>query len=79
MQVRESCGHGCGESKDPDVGLGPFVCVRQSSLRGFKIGVRVVPVGGVPQGMWLVAETMAVGATAALAAPNVVARERNVP
>ena len=31
MQVRESCGHGCGESKGPDVGLGRFVCVR--SLR----------------------------------------------
>ena len=59
--------------------LGPFLCVRQSSLRGFKVGVRVVPVGSIPQGMWVVAETMAVQATAALAAPAVVLRDRNVP
>ena len=59
--------------------LGPFLCVRQSSLRGFKVGVRVVPVGSIPQGMWVVAETMAVQATAALAAPAAVLRERNVP
>jgi hypothetical protein len=59
--------------------LGPFLCVRQSSLHGFHVGVRVVPVGAIPQGMWVVAETMAVQATAALAAPAVVLRDRNVP
>jgi hypothetical protein len=58
--------------------LGPFVTVRQSSLSGFRVGVRVVAVGAVPQPrMWLVAETMAVGATAAVDAPAAVQQERN--
>jgi hypothetical protein len=60
--------------------LGPFVTVRQSSLRGFRVGVRVVAVGAVPQPrMWLVAETLALGATATVDAPSTVQQERNSP
>ena len=60
--------------------LGPFVCIRQASLRRLLVGVRVLPLGAVPvQRMWLVAETMAVGASAALSAPTTVDRQRNVP
>jgi hypothetical protein len=60
--------------------LGPFVAIRQTSLRGFSTGVRVVPLAPEPTTrMWLVAETLAEGATAALVAPAVVDRERNVP
>ncbi len=62
--------------------LGPFLCVRQSYLQGYAVGVRVVPTG-VPspdQQMWLVAETMAVGAAGkAVIAPPSVTSERNVP
>jgi hypothetical protein len=60
--------------------LGPFMSVRQTSLRNFTVGVRVVPLGRAPlQRVWLVAETMAVGSTAALDAPAAVDRERNMP
>ena len=60
--------------------LGPFLAVRQTSLQGFSTGVRVVPLPPVPQArMWLVAETLAEGAGAALVAPAGVERERNVP
>lgn len=59
--------------------LGPFVCVRQSSLRGFATGVTVTPLVVPNQRMWLVAETMAVGATQALVAPASVISDRNVP
>jgi hypothetical protein len=60
--------------------LGAFLCVRQSSLLGFSVGVRVVPLGTPPpQRLWLVAETMAAGSSAALAAPATVDRERNFP
>ena len=60
--------------------LGPFLVVRHSSLQGFAIGVRVVPLGAVPKSrVWLVAETMAEGSTTALAAPASVDRERNAP
>jgi Family of unknown function (DUF6519) len=60
--------------------LGPFVTVRQTSLRNFTVGVRVVPLGTAPvQRVWLVAETMAVGSTSALDAPATIDRERNVP
>jgi hypothetical protein len=60
--------------------LGPFVCIRQASLGGFSIGVRVLPLGTVPvQRMWLVSETAAIGASAALSAPTTVDRQRNVP
>ncbi len=58
--------------------LGAFLTVRQSSLRGFRVGVRVVPVGTPPSPrMWLVAETMAAGATTAVDAPAEVQQERN--
>ena len=60
--------------------LGPFVCIRQASLGGFSIGVRVLPLGTVPvQRMWLVSETAAIGASAALSAPTTVDRQRNIP
>jgi hypothetical protein len=42
--------------------------------------VRVVPIGSQPkQHVWLVAETMAVGAPKAVIAPKSVHKERNVP
>jgi hypothetical protein len=60
--------------------LGPFLLVRGSSLRGFIVGVRVQPTLAEDMSpMWLVAETMAVGGAAGLVAPEIVARERNVP
>ncbi|HXV34569.1 MAG TPA: DUF6519 domain-containing protein [Gaiellaceae bacterium] len=61
--------------------LGAFMVVRQSSLAGFAVGVRVVPTNAaVPaQRVWLVAETAAPGAAAAVQAPASVARERNAP
>jgi hypothetical protein len=60
--------------------LGQFLCVRQSSLRDFTVGVRVVPVGTPsPKRLWLVAETMAAGSSTALLAPPDVDRERNFP
>jgi hypothetical protein len=60
--------------------LGPFLAIRQTSLRGFAAGVSVVPLPPVPEArMWLVAETLAEGARAALFAPETVDRERNVP
>ena len=59
--------------------FGPFMCVRQSSLRGFTTGVLVKPLTIPEQRMWLVAETMAVGADDALVAHLAVGRERNVP
>jgi hypothetical protein len=60
--------------------LGPFVCVRQSYLDGFTVGVRVAPVGAAPdKRMWLVAETLCDHSTKALDAPISVDRERNVP
>jgi hypothetical protein len=60
--------------------LGPFVCVRQSYLDGFTVGVRVAPVGAPPdKRMWVVAETLCDHSTKALDAPISVDRERNVP
>ena len=60
--------------------LGAFLTVRQSSLSGFRVGVRVVPLGtpASPR-MWFVAETMAAGATTAVDAPAAVQQERNSP
>ncbi|MDQ1713136.1 MAG: hypothetical protein QOE45_2586 [Frankiaceae bacterium] len=60
--------------------LGPFLVVRQSSLRGFYTGVRVTPLAPSPgkeRRMWLVAETMADGAQVAADAPDC-EQERNV-
>ena len=59
--------------------LGPFLTVRQSSLEGFAVGVRVVPLAPVPKTrMWLVAETFAAGAAPVLDAPaGLVVSERN--
>jgi hypothetical protein len=62
--------------------LGPFLVIRQSSLNGFSVGVRIVPLDPVPaskQRLWLVAETMATGASMALDAPSSIERERNYP
>lgn len=60
--------------------LGEFLVVRNSSLHGFTIGVRVVPLDPLPEPrVWLVSETMAQGANTALDAPPAVDRERNAP
>jgi hypothetical protein len=60
--------------------IGAFLSIRQTSLAGFAVGVRVVPLPPVPDvRMWLVGETLAQGATATLDAPPAVDRERNVP
>jgi hypothetical protein len=62
--------------------LGPFLVIRQSSLNGFTIGVRIVPLDPVPvskQRVWLVAETMATGASKTLDAPSSIESERNYP
>jgi hypothetical protein len=59
--------------------FGPFMLVRHSSLSGFAVGVSVTPLAPVPRSrMWLVAETFATGATAAVSAPAVVDQERNL-
>ncbi|HEY8724340.1 MAG TPA: hypothetical protein VIL92_10845 [Gaiellaceae bacterium] len=50
--------------------LGPFLTVRQSSLEGFAVGVRVAPLPTVPKlRMRLVAEKFATGAATVLDAP----------
>jgi uncharacterized protein (DUF2141 family) len=61
--------------------LGPFLCVRQTSLRGFApTGVTVVVLGAPPPDRtWLVAETMAEGAVLGVSAPLTVEQERNRP
>jgi hypothetical protein len=61
--------------------LGAFMVVRQASLSGFAAGVRIVPTNSaVPeQRVWLVAETVATGATAGVDAPDSVDRVRNAP
>jgi hypothetical protein len=62
--------------------VGPFLVVRDTSLTGFTVGVRVEPLATIPRvRLWLVAETMAQGAATgkALVAPATVDRERNIP
>jgi hypothetical protein len=61
--------------------LGAFLSVRQTSLSGFTpVGIRVVPVGTPPSDrMWLISETMAVGASLGCDAPASVTQERNFP
>src|SRR5205814_8337590 len=60
--------------------LGSFVSIRHTSLAGFDPGVRVVALPPLPDvRMWLVGETVALGATTTLDAPPEVDRERNVP
>jgi hypothetical protein len=57
--------------------LGPFLCIRETSLQGFDVGVRVVALPAIPQSrMWLVAETFADGATTIVDAAGV-AQQRN--
>jgi photosystem II stability/assembly factor-like uncharacterized protein len=63
--------------------LGPFLTVRQTSLRDFTTGVAVQPTAdpdpqNPPARMWLVAETMAAGGQVAVVAPSTVDEERNV-
>ena len=59
--------------------LGPYLCIRESSLAAFDVGVRVVALPAVPPSrMWLVAETFADGASIVVDAPAaVVAQQRN--
>jgi hypothetical protein len=60
--------------------LGPFLAIRQTSARGFTTGVRVQPSEPVPSPrMWLVSETMALGAELGAEVPYVVQAERNYP
>lgn len=70
--------------------LGPFLVVRQSSLRGFSVGVAVTalpPFPGISARVWYVAETVAAGPNAVKGAvlPGIgsaggpVVGERNVP
>jgi hypothetical protein len=62
--------------------VGPFLLVRQTSARGFNVGVRVTPLEPIPSPksrMWLVAETVAAGGgNGAVLAPGIDA-ERNLP
>ncbi|MDQ3982105.1 MAG: Ig-like domain-containing protein, partial [Actinomycetota bacterium] len=59
--------------------LGRYMKVRQTSLQGFPIGVRVRPSREIPDAvhLWFVAETMAAGGRIALDAPEIVLRDRN--
>ena len=60
--------------------FGPFVAVRQTSVRNFGIGVRVEPLEPLPSPrMWLVADTMAEGASLGADVPESVQHERNYP
>jgi len=60
--------------------FGPFVAVRQTSVKDFSIGVRVEPLDPLPSPrMWLVAETMADGAALGAEIPETVQGERNYP
>jgi uncharacterized protein (DUF2141 family) len=59
--------------------FGPFLVIRDSSLSGFTVGVRVVPMSTPGEVTWLVCDTMAEGAGQAVEAPATVAQERNHP
>ena len=60
--------------------LGAFLVVRQTSLTGFAVGVRIAPTNTAPTDrVWLVAETLASGATTGVDAPTTVERTRNAP
>lgn len=62
--------------------IGSFLVVRQSSMRGYGVGVRVdaTPAPGLGRArMWLVAETSAAGGGVAARVPAGVDVERNIP
>jgi hypothetical protein len=59
--------------------LGRFVVIRDSSLRDFSVGVRVVPLDAPAVATWLVADTLADGAAAGADVPDTVEQERNRP
>jgi len=60
--------------------FGPFVAVRQTSVREFTTGVRVEPLEPLPSPrMWLVAETMAEAGALGAEVPETVQQERNYP
>ena len=60
--------------------FGPFMAVRQTSVRNFTTGVRVEPLEPLPSPrMWLVSETMADGGALGAEVPESVQHERNYP
>ena len=59
--------------------LGPFVVVRDTSARNFAIGVRVVPLLTPSSPTWVVADTMAEGASMGADVPESIEQERNRP
>jgi len=59
--------------------FGPFVVVRDTSARNFAIGVRVVPLLTPSSPTWVVADTMAEGASMGADLPESIERERNRP
>ncbi len=59
--------------------FGPYVVVRGTSLRGFHVGVRVVPMAPPTVATWTVTDTLADGAAVGVEAPDTVAQQRNQP
>jgi hypothetical protein len=59
--------------------FGPFLLVRGSSLRGFNVGVRIVPLAAPSIATWVVSDTLADGAAHGVDAPDTVEQERNRP
>jgi hypothetical protein len=59
--------------------FGPFLLVRGSSLRGFNVGVRVVPLAAPSIATWVVSDTLADGAAQGVDAPQTVEQQRNRP
>jgi hypothetical protein len=59
--------------------FGPYLLVRGSSLRGFNVGVRVVPLASPSTATWVVTDTLAEGAAQGVDAPPTVEQERNRP
>jgi hypothetical protein len=59
--------------------FGPFVVVRDTSARDFAIGVRVVPMLTPSAATWVVADTLAEGASMGADVPESIEQERNRP
>ncbi len=74
-----------GTSPQPVEGLrvwghfGGFLVVRDTSLSGFNVGVRVEPMDTPSSATWAVTDTFADGAAPAVHAPAAVTQERNRP
>jgi hypothetical protein len=59
--------------------FGPYLVVRGTSVRGFHVGVRVVPMQPPTVATWTVTDTLADGAAVGVEAPDTVAQQRNQP